>query len=171
MKLTYDRDYTNTFHSLGIEPWIAGFLKNKSPLGKVLDIGCGLGLASLLLKLYLNNVEYLVGAELAIVFGSLVELESFRDVDVAVYASSRELDLDAVIKLSVELEERLHIPVDVVPLDAISPSFRHYILARGKVVLEKKSGLYEALLMQTLDELVVLESEKTLESEASTAKK
>ncbi|MEM2795373.1 MAG: nucleotidyltransferase domain-containing protein [Thermofilaceae archaeon] len=109
--------------------------------------------------------------ELAIIFGSFVELESFRDVDVAVYAGSRELDLDAVIKLSVELEERLRIPVDVVPLDAISPSFRHYILARGKVVLEKRSGLYEALLMQTLDELAVLESEKALGSEASTAKK
>ena len=29
--------------------------------------------------------------ELAIIFGSFVELESFRDVDVAVYAGSREL--------------------------------------------------------------------------------
>lgn len=29
------------------------------------------------------------GVELAIIFGSFVELESFRDVDVAVYAGSR----------------------------------------------------------------------------------
>ena len=65
MKLTYDKDYTNTFHSPGIEPWITGLLKNKSSLGKVLGIGYGLGLASLLLKLYLDNVEYLVGVDVS----------------------------------------------------------------------------------------------------------
>ena len=100
------------------------------------------------------------GVELAIIFGSFVEMESFRDVDVAVYAGSRELDLDAVIKLSVKLEERLRIPVDVIPLNVVSPSFRHYILTRGEVVLEKRPSLYEALLMRTLDELAVLESEE-----------
>ena len=70
--------------------------------------------------------------------------------------------MDAVIKLSVELEERLRIPVDVVPLNVVSPSFRHYILTRGEVVLEKRPGLYEALLMRTLDELAVLESEEAV---------
>ncbi|MEM2617368.1 MAG: nucleotidyltransferase domain-containing protein [Thermofilaceae archaeon] len=99
---------------------------------------------------------------LAIIFGSFVELESFRDVDVAVYVGSRRLDLDAVIKLSVELEGRLRIPVDVIPLNVVSPNFRHYILTRGEVVLEKRSGLYEALLMRTLDELAVLESEEAV---------
>ena len=102
------------------------------------------------------------GVELAIIFGSFVEMEYFRDVDVAVYAGSRELDLDAVIKLSVELEERLRIPVDVIPLNVVSPSFRHYILTRGEVVLEKRPGLYEALLMRTLDELAVLVSEEAV---------
>ncbi|MEM0079626.1 MAG: nucleotidyltransferase domain-containing protein [Candidatus Nezhaarchaeales archaeon] len=91
------------------------------------------------------------GMELTIIFGNFVEMESFRDVDVAVYADSRELDLNAVIKLSVELEERLHIPVGVVPLNEGSPSFRHYILTGGEVVLEKRPGLCEALLMRTLN--------------------
>ncbi|MEM1744126.1 MAG: nucleotidyltransferase domain-containing protein [Candidatus Nezhaarchaeales archaeon] len=102
------------------------------------------------------------GVELAIIFGGFVEMESFRDVDVAVYAGSRELDLDAVIKLSVKLEERLGIPVDVVPLNLVSPSFRHYILTKGKVVLEKRSGFYEELLLRTLDELALLESEEAV---------
>ncbi|MEM2622891.1 MAG: nucleotidyltransferase domain-containing protein [Candidatus Nezhaarchaeales archaeon] len=101
------------------------------------------------------------GVELAIIFGSFVELESFRDVDLAVYAGSRDLDLDAVIKLSVKLEERLRIPVDVVPLDEVSPSFRHYILTKGEVLLEKRPELYEAQLMRTLDELIVLKSEES----------
>ncbi|MEM3941918.1 MAG: nucleotidyltransferase domain-containing protein [Desulfurococcaceae archaeon] len=100
--------------------------------------------------------------ELAIIFGSFVEMGAFRDVDGYVHVSSRELDLDAVIKLSVELEERLRIPVDVISLNVVSPSFRYYILTRGEVVLEKRSGLYEALLMRTLDELAVLESEETI---------
>lgn len=30
----------------------------------VLDLGCGLGFTALLLKLYLNNVEYLVGLDI-----------------------------------------------------------------------------------------------------------
>jgi len=64
MKLTYDKDYTSTFHSPGIEPWITGFLKIKGSLGMVLDLGCGLGFTALLLKLYLNNVEYLVGLDI-----------------------------------------------------------------------------------------------------------
>ena len=101
------------------------------------------------------------GVELAIIFGSFVELESFRDVDLAVYAGSSDLDLDAVIKLSVKLEERLRIPVDVVPLDEVSPSFRHYILTKGEVLLEKRPELYEAQLMRTLDELIVLKSEES----------
>lgn len=39
MKSTDDRNYTNTFRSLGIEPWLASFLKNRVPLGNVLDVG------------------------------------------------------------------------------------------------------------------------------------
>ncbi|MEM0010811.1 class I SAM-dependent methyltransferase [Thermofilum sp.] len=40
------------------------FLKIKGSLGMVLDLGCGLGFTALLLKLYLNNVEYLVGLDI-----------------------------------------------------------------------------------------------------------
>jgi len=63
MRLNYDKGYTDTFHSPGIEPWILGFLKSKESLGRVLDVGCGLGFIALLLKLYLGNVEYLVGVD------------------------------------------------------------------------------------------------------------
>ncbi|MEM0376853.1 MAG: nucleotidyltransferase domain-containing protein [Thermofilum sp.] len=97
------------------------------------------------------------GVELAIIFGSFTELESFRDVDVAVYARD-SLDLDDAIKLAAELEERTRTPVDVVPLEKASPKLRHHILTKGEVLLEKQPGLYEALLMQTLDELATLEA-------------
>jgi protein-L-isoaspartate O-methyltransferase len=39
---TYDSEYSLTFHSPGIEPWITGLLKNFKP-SSVLDVGCGLG--------------------------------------------------------------------------------------------------------------------------------
>jgi SAM-dependent methyltransferase len=65
MKPIYDEQYTHVFHSPGIEPWISGFLKNKSSLGRVLDVGCGLGFSALMLKLYLGNVKYLVGIDIS----------------------------------------------------------------------------------------------------------
>jgi|GEM_PF-1665228 SAM-dependent methyltransferase len=65
MKPIYDEQYTYVFHSPGIEPWISGFLKSKSFLGRVLDVGCGLGSSALMLKLYLGNVEYLVGVDIS----------------------------------------------------------------------------------------------------------
>ncbi|MEM4640232.1 MAG: nucleotidyltransferase domain-containing protein [Thermofilum sp.] len=97
------------------------------------------------------------GVELAIIFGSFIELESFRDVDVAVYARGG-LDLNDAIELAAELEERTRTPVDVVPLEKAPPRFRHHILTKGEVLLEKQPGLYEALLMLTLDELATLEA-------------
>jgi SAM-dependent methyltransferase len=66
MKPSYDEEYTYAFHSPGIEPWILGFLKSKSSLGRVLDVGCGLGSLALMLKLYLGNVEYLVGIDVSL---------------------------------------------------------------------------------------------------------
>jgi SAM-dependent methyltransferase len=65
MKPIYDKEYTCTFHSPGIEPWISGFLKSKRSLSRVLDIGCGLGFFGFILKLYVGNVEYLVGVDIS----------------------------------------------------------------------------------------------------------
>jgi len=62
MRLNYNEDYTNAFHSPGIEPWITGFLRGKSPKTLV-DVGCGLGFTALLLRLYLCYGGYLVGLD------------------------------------------------------------------------------------------------------------
>ena len=104
------------------------------------------------LRLILNSEKEVL---LAIVFGSFVELNSYRDVDVAIYAKSK--DLEYIAKLSAKLELGLGIPVDVVPLDEISSKFRYNVLVNGIIVVEKISGIYEALLNQTLDELIDLE--------------
>ena len=61
-KLIYDLEYTLTFHSPGIEPWITGLLKKFKP-DSVLDIGCGLGFWGLILKGYLG-ISKVVGVDI-----------------------------------------------------------------------------------------------------------
>ncbi len=92
---------------------------------------------------------------LAILFGSFIELDHFRDIDIAVYIPNATLK--HIIRLSVELEKKLKIPVDVVPLNELPTKFKYNILLNGKVIVEKRKGLYEALLSQTLDELMIME--------------
>jgi SAM-dependent methyltransferase len=84
MKPIYDEEYTYVFHSPGIEPWILGLLKSKPSLGRVLDVGCGLGFSALMLKLYLGSVEYLVGVD--------VSLEKVRKAERA------RIDVEGLIK-------------------------------------------------------------------------
>jgi len=58
----YDLNYTLTFHSPGIEPWVLGLLKQVRPRS-VLDVGCGLGLWGLILRGYLG-VSHIVGVDI-----------------------------------------------------------------------------------------------------------
>jgi len=95
------------------------------------------------------------GVGLAILFGSSLSEGAFRDVDVAVY--SEGLDLDELLELGAELELELGMPVDVVPLDQLSPKFRLEVLKRGLVVVERP-GVYEHLYMRSQDELILMTS-------------
>jgi predicted nucleotidyltransferase len=99
----------------------------------------------------LKNILHSLSVELAVVFGSFVELDSFRDIDIAVYR--RDTSLEDILKLGTMVEEALGYPVDIIPLDIISPRFRLHILTKGIVILEETSGLYEYLLKRSLDEL------------------
>ena len=93
-----------------------------------------------------------------IAFGSFVDLESFRDIDIAVY--SLDTSLDYIIGLAVRLELELGIPVDVVPITELDPRFKLRILSKGKVVLERAPGLYEALVREAEDEILSMELEE-----------
>ncbi|MCL7401971.1 MAG: nucleotidyltransferase domain-containing protein [Thaumarchaeota archaeon] len=99
----------------------------------------------------LKNILHGLSVKLAVVFGSFVELDSFRDIDIAVYR--RDTCLEDILKLGTMVEEALGYPVDIIPLDIISPRFRLHILTKGIVILEETSGLYEYLLKRSLDEL------------------
>ena len=87
---------------------------------------------------------------LAIIFGSFVEQEHYRDIDLAVY--SAEKSLDYYLLLAARLEEALGTPVDVVPIEELEPRLRLKILTRGIIVVEEP-GIYEYLLLNSIDEL------------------
>ena len=91
---------------------------------------------------------------LAIAFGSFTRLDSYRDIDIAIY--SLDESLEYLSRLGAKIEFELKIPVDVVPLSEIDSKFKWKILTKGLLIIEKKPGLYEALLSQTIDELELL---------------
>ncbi len=76
------------------------------------------------------------GIKLAIIFGSFIESSSFRNIDFAVYLKDPD-DLNRLLELGIRLEEAINIPVDVVPIQLISPKFRLKILTRGLIVVEE----------------------------------
>jgi len=94
------------------------------------------------------------GVKLAVLFGSFIEMNSFRDIDVAVYLEDPG-DLDRILELGAKLEEKIGIPIDVAPLQALPPRFRLKVLTKGLILVEEP-GLYEAMLIQTMDELIVI---------------
>jgi predicted nucleotidyltransferase len=77
----------------------------------------------------------------------------FRDIDIAIY--SHAMDIDKLLKINSELELELGIPVDIVPLEQLNPTFRLKTLGRGLVIVEKP-GIYEYIFMLTCDELEVM---------------
>ena len=100
---------------------------------------------------YLKDVDDVI---LAIIFGSFIELESFRDIDIAIYTPN--VDIDKIIWYSAELELTLNIPVDIIHLNTIPTAFKYYVLMKGLVIYEKYPGIYEALLNQVVDEKYLL---------------
>jgi len=104
--------------------------------------------------------------KLAIIFGSFLNGDVFRDIDIAIY--SEKLNLDELLKLGVELELGLGIPVDLAPLDNLPPKFRLNILRRG-IIITEKPGIYEYLYMRAQDELILMKSQSTKKSSRNKA--
>ena len=107
----------------------------------------------------IKKLKEILGKEekvlLAIVFGSFTRLDSYRDIDIAVYILDESLDY--LSRLGAKIEFELKIPVDVVPLSEIDPKFKWKILTKGLLIIEKKPGLYKALLNQSIPEYNKLE--------------
>jgi len=90
--------------------------------------------------------------KLAYIFGGFTRRDFVRDIDVAVYAV-KPLNLKELLKLGGELEAELRIPVDLVPLEELSPAFRFKILSEGIPVLIRDKVLHHSLLCQAFSEM------------------
>jgi len=94
---------------------------------------------------------------LALIFGSLTRRNSVRDIDVGVY-SAPTLNPSELLKLNAEIELNLGVPIDLVELTYLSPSFRINILKNGTLIRGKETLLHQ-LLEQTYSELTSLKHE------------
>ncbi len=104
IKLLPDKNYLRTFHSPRIEAWILGFLKARHSLGRVLDIGCGLGFWGFMLKTYVGNSDWLAGLDIS--ESKLRRLKALNIYDMLVVAdalkpSFREKCFDTLMAVEV----------------------------------------------------------------------
>ena len=111
------------------------------------------------LKEYFNSKR---NVTIAILFGSTLRRNIVRDIDIAVHING-EADLNKIINMSIELEELLKIPVDIIPLKQIPPPIRIRILLKGKPIIIKNKATYTEILKTTISEIQDLKlASKTL---------
>lgn len=79
---------------------------------------------------------------LALIFGSFTRRSNVRDIDLCVY-SMPTLDLSDLLSLNAEVEYDLGLPVDLVELTYLPPSFRLRILKNGILVKGNEKLLHQ----------------------------
>ncbi len=90
--------------------------------------------------------EHLSGRQeivFAYLFGSIVESEAFRDVDVGIYVGDMKAisdELGYALKLSGELEQLLGCRVDVILMNT-APDHLIHSISKGKLVLNRDDDL------------------------------
>jgi predicted nucleotidyltransferase len=96
--------------------------------------------------------------ELVVVFGGFIESEVFRDIDIALY-TSHIVDIDEaptyVDAIREELEKVTGIGVDVLLLEPeyTPPHLINHLLSRGRIIVEKKSGISSILRIHAIEEM------------------
>jgi len=96
--------------------------------------------------------------EFVVVFGGFIESEVFRDIDIALY-TSHIVDIDEaptyVDAIREELEKVTGIGVDVLLLEPeyTPPHLINHLLSRGRIIVEKKSGISSILRIHAIEEM------------------
>jgi predicted nucleotidyltransferase len=96
--------------------------------------------------------------ELVVVFGGFIESEVFRDIDIALY-TSHIVDIDEaptyVDAIREELEKVTRIGVDVLLIEPeyTPPHLINHLLSRGRIIVEKKSGISSILRIHAIEEM------------------
>ena len=94
--------------------------------------------------------------ELVVVFGGFIESEVFRDIDIALY-TSHMVDIDEapayVDTVRDELEKVTGMGVDILLLEYTPPHLINHLLSRGRVIVEKKTGISSILRIHAVEEM------------------
>ena len=88
----------------------------------------------------LKAKEYIL---FAYIFGSFVSEDGFKDIDIGVFISGAESksSLKLELKLEGEIEDAVHMPVDIRILNNAPSSFTYNILKCGTVIVDKNKSL------------------------------
>lgn len=91
-------------------------------------------------NIILENEKILI----AIIFGSILERNKIRDIDIAIY-SIPNLNIEDLLALSDKIEEIVNIPIDVIPLTEIMPYMRYKIMNKGMRIIVKDKKLFNEI--------------------------
>ena len=88
----------------------------------------------------LKAKEYIL---FAYIFGSFVSEDGFKDIDIGVFISGVESKspLKLELKLEGEIEDAIHIPVDIRIINNGPPSFIYNVLKCGIVIVDNNKSL------------------------------
>ena len=92
----------------------------------------------------------------AYVHGSFIEVESFKDLDVAVWVNDPERSFEYSVNLSVKLELKLRVPIDVHVLNEAPLPFKHHVFTRGVLLFSRDEELRAKVADLTLREYIDL---------------
>jgi predicted nucleotidyltransferase len=94
--------------------------------------------------------------ELVVVFGGFIESGVFRDIDVALY-TSHMVDVDEapayVDTVRDELEKVTGVGVDILLPEYTPPHLINHLLFRGRIIVEKKTGISSILRIHAVEEM------------------
>jgi len=89
---------------------------------------------------------------IAVIFGSATMKKLVRDIDIG-YIATPKLSFEEYVRISTEIEEKIGIPVDFIPLDEASPLLRYIALSKGIKIIVKDNVLFYNYLSEALMEL------------------
>ena len=100
------------------------------------------------IKAYVSCKEEIL---IAIVYGSFIRRDFFRDIDLAVYTGGLISDpLRFESMLCLELSKIVKVPVDAKVIDDAPVWFKLKILSEGIVIYEKRAGIYALYLKEVI---------------------
>jgi predicted nucleotidyltransferase len=86
----------------------------------------------------------------AIVHGSFIERDSFRDIDIAIWIKNPEKALQYTISLPNKIEAETKFPIDIQVLNEAPLPFKHHFLTEGKTLFSKDEKLRTELANETI---------------------